>query len=107
MKIIFIALILISSLTGCEDAEPEDKFVGNWVQINAKDAVKLTAAIVKADTGYLIDLKMIVPDQEPVTVKKTGILRGGMLQAEGLEKIQILPTNGHMTIGVNEFELKK
>jgi hypothetical protein len=107
MKIIFITVILILSLAGCKEVEPEDKFVGNWIQVNANDAAKLTASIVKAETGYLMNLKMIVQDQAPVIVRKTGKIKDGMLRVDGLEKIQILPANGHMMIGVNEFELKK
>jgi len=109
MKKIISILILALSLFGCSDPDKaaEKNFVGSWVQVNTGSAPIMNATISKADDGYVVEIRLPLPNQAPVVVKKPGKLKDGMLIADGLEKIRIVEGTGHLMIGANEFELVK
>jgi len=107
MKNILGAFVLLLFLFGCTEADQEDRFVGRWLQVNTSNGPKLSADITKVENGYLVEMTMSLPNQAPVKMSQVGQYKDGMLQADGLEKIRIVPTTGHIMIGVNEFELVK
>lgn len=107
MKWILITLAFTLAMTGCSELKDEERMIGEWTQLNTNGVATMRASIAKIDSGYSIEISLPIPNQAPVVVKKTGKFENGALIVAGLEKIQIDKKNGHLKIGVNEFELVK
>jgi len=111
MKKMIGILILVLPLFGCNDSDvgtaSERNFIGSWTQINTGNAPVMDATISKADNGYVVEIRLPLPNQAPVVVTKPGKLKDGMLVADDLEKIRFIASTGHLMIGANEFEMKK
>jgi hypothetical protein len=102
-KAIVTSTVLLLSLIGCHSAKPEDKFLGNWTQVNTNGHAPIAAKIVKQDERFEISLTLPLPNHDFVTTKQFGKFEDGKLVANGIEKISIDDTTGHMRIGANEF----
>lgn len=103
MKKISNTLLMMLALSGCSEAEPGDKFVGGWKQVNASGAPQITANITRDGSNYDISLSMPLPNGTSLKTNMVGNLHDGVITAERLENISMAP-GGHMRIGTNEFE---
>ncbi|MGZ3158637.1 MAG: hypothetical protein ACXU7H_06095 [Burkholderiaceae bacterium] len=106
MKNLFSTLLLTLALAGCSERPIEERFIGSWTQTNSS-TTQLSATISKVDDGYLVEIKLPIPNQPPGVVRRTGKFQGDVLVADGMEKIRLVPDTGHLMIGVNEFEAVK
>lgn len=106
MKWILVTVTLLLALAGCSKSITEDSYLGKWTQLNTNGIATMTVNVEKADNGYHVKISVPIPNQPSAVISKTGNFNNGEMKIDGFEKIHF-KENGHMMIGVNEFERTK
>lgn len=103
MKWICITVAMVWALAGCSKSVNEASYLGKWTQLHTNGVATMVVDIEKSDTGYTVKISVPVPNQPPAVINKSGKFENGEMKIEGFEKIYF-KEDGHLMIGVNEFE---
>lgn len=106
MKWILIIVAMVLALAGCSKSINEASYLGKWTQLHTNGVATMVVDIEKAETGYKVKISVPVPNQSAAVINKSGKFENGEMKIEGFEKIHF-KEDGHLMIGINEFERTK